>query len=122
MTDLTLTEWLEATQERRAELEAFAAKAVIAEASERRGDIETSIRYADDAGRLLADAESFLSFAKAQALLEALKRDDLNGKDREVIIRSEVRGVQRLVDGLTVTVKTINNRIFAGMNANRSRL
>lgn len=120
-TELTLLEWLEQTQPRRDELDTYARSAMPMDAVERHGDMGEVIRASDDAGRLLADAESYLSLEKAQALM-GLMQDDLNAKDRDIIMRSKVRGVQRLVDGLTVTVKSLNNRMYISMNANRSRL
>jgi len=120
--EISFPDWLTSTQEVRDALDAFARSTLPADASERHADMDKSIQSADDAGRLLADSESYLSLAKAQALMALLQRDDLNAKDRDTLLRSDVRGVQRIVDGLAVTERSIRNRIFVGMNANRSRL
>jgi hypothetical protein len=80
-----------------------------------------AIQNADDCGRLLADAESFLSQAKAKAVLAMIDDyGDLTARDREILVKNEVRGVQRLVDGIAVTERTIRSRLFSSMNANRS--
>jgi len=119
----TSGEWLESTSTRREELEAYALAPLPTDAGERHLDIEKAIQSADDSGRLLADAEQYLTHAKAQAMFAALKEhDDLTAKERELVIKDAVRQVQRLVDGLTVTSRTIHDRIFAQQNANRSRL
>lgn len=120
--DMSLTEWLASTQEARDALDAFARSPLPADASERHADMDKAIQSADDSGRLLADSESYLSLAKAQALMALLQRDDLNAKDRDTLLRSEVRGVQRLVDGLAVTERSIRNRLFVSMNQSRARL
>ena len=123
MTDseLTLSEWLATTKERRAGLEAYAKSPLPRDISERHADIETAIQGADDSGRLLADLESYLSQAKAQALFSALEKyPDLNARERDLVIRSEVRAIQRLVDGMHVTDRTIKDRIFSSLNANRA--
>lgn len=118
--ELTITEWLEATQARRDELDALGVSPMpIAE--DREAAIEKAIAAGHDAGKLLADAEGYLTHAKAQAMYSLLK-EDLNARDRELAIKAQVQPIQRLVDGLTVTNRTIQNRVFAIQNANRSRL
>lgn len=120
--EITLTEWLEGTQVRRTELEDYGRSLLPADIGERHADMDIAIKCADDAGRLLADAESFLSQAKAIAMYNALKDEDLGAKEREIVIKNEVRHVQRIVDGLKVTTKTLMNRLYSNMNSNRSRL
>lgn len=119
--ELTLPEWLTATGERRGELETYAKSPLPRDASERHADIETAIQSADDSGRLLADLESYLSQAKAQAMFSALEKyPDLNARERDLVIRSEVRAIKRIVDGMHVTDRTIKDRIFSSLNANRA--
>ena len=121
--DLSLSEWLEATATRRTELEAYALAPLPTDIGERHMDLEKSIQNADDAGRLLADGEMYLTGEKAKAMFAALKEhDDLTAKEREIVIKASVAQVQRLIDGLAVTARTIHDRIFVSMNANRSRL
>ncbi len=120
---LDLSSWLEATQARRDELDAYGRSALPTDLGERHLDLEKSIQNADDAGRLLADGEMYLTGEKAKAMFAALKEhDDLTAKEREIVIKADVAKVQRLVDGLAVTARTIHDRIFVSMNANRSRL
>lgn len=121
--ELTLVEWLTSTQEKREELDTFGKSALPADAGERHVDMELSIQHSDDAGRLLADAKSYLTQAYAQAMFAARKEHpDLTAKEREIVIEDSVRHVQRLIDGICVTVKTLNNRIYTMMNQNRSKL
>lgn len=119
---LTLDEWLESTQARRDELDAYAVSPMPA-FEDRERDIERAIAWGHDCGKLLADAEGYLSHAKATAMYQA-KDDprDWNSKQIDLVVKDSVRLVQRLVDGLCVTNRSIQNRIFALMNANRSRL
>jgi hypothetical protein len=83
--------------------------------------MDAAIQSADDCGRLLADAQSYLSQAKAQAMLAVLDEyEDLSAKEREFVIKDRVRKIQRLCDGLEVTERTLRSRLFSSMNANRS--
>lgn len=121
-TDLTLGEWLETTQDRRDELDAYAVSPLPV-FEERQNDIEKAIAFGHDCGKLLADAEGYLTHAKASAMYQAMKDPlEFNSRQIDLVVKDEVRGVQRLVDGLTVTNRTIQNRIYAIQNANRSRL
>ena len=75
-----------------------------------------------DAARLLADAESFLVQAEAQAVFAVRKtHKDLTADERRKIAKDSVRHIQRLVDGISATHQSIRSRIFVGMNQNRSR-
>lgn len=120
--ELNLVEWLQATENRRADLESYGRSKLPFDIGERHVDMDKAIESTDDAGRLLADAESYLSHEKAQAMFDVLKDEDLSAKEREIAIKDRVRMTQRIVDGIKVTVRTLNNRIYAIMNANRSRL
>ena len=116
-----LESWLISTKELRDNLVSYGKSPLPRDTFERHADIELAIQNADDSGRLLADLESFLSQAKAKAMFSALdKYPDLNAREREVVIKAEVRNVQRLVDGMAVTERTLKARIFSSMNANRS--
>lgn len=122
MNDMTFLEWLDSTDNLRACLMDYAKSPLPADASERHADMDRAIQNGDDAGRLVADAEGYLIQAIAQAVMEARRlHPDLNSKEREAIVKDSVRHVQRLVDGLAVTDRSIKSRQFAMMNAGRSR-
>lgn len=116
--ELTLSEWLSSTQERRDELDAYSRSPI---PIDRSGDTDKAIENAHDAGNLLADAECFLAFEKDKELMALLEKD-LTSKDREVFLKSKVRGIQRVVDKLAVTVRSINSRHYILMNKNRSMI
>jgi len=120
--ELTLEQWLESTAERRAELEAYARSPLPDSPEGRHQDLDAAIQSADDAGRLLADCESYLSQAEAQAVFVAReKHEDLTADERKKVVKAETRHLRRLWDGLSVTHQSIKNRIYGNMNANRSR-
>ncbi len=116
--ELTLSEWLSSTQERRDDLDTYSRSPI---PTDRSADTDKAIENAHDAGNLLADAECYLAFEKDKELLTLLEKD-LTSKDREVFLKSHVRGIQKVVDKLAVTVRSINARPYILMNANRSRL
>lgn len=119
---ITFDDWLQSTEERRNDLAEYGKTPLPADIGERHADMDKAIQGADDAGRLLADAESFLSQHFAQSILSMRDRyPDLSAKEREAIVRSEVRDIQRIVDGLAVTARTIKSRIMSNLNANRAR-
>jgi len=121
--ELTLDEWLASTAERREELISYSKSELPKDAGERHTDIEKAIQNASDAGSLLADAEGFLAHATAKAVLEIRRiHDDLDANERKALVKDAVRDVQRLVDGIAVTHRAIQSRIFANMNAGRTRL
>ncbi len=120
---LSLTDWLEATQERRDELDAFGRSPMPIDATERGGETNKLLKNEDDAARLLADAESFLSQAEGIAVKTVRdKFPDYTADERKKKAKEDVRDIQRLVAGLGITLKTISNRRFLAMNANRSRM
>ena len=120
--DLELSDWLEQTQERRDELAEYGGSPLPIEPGQRHSEMEKAIAAADDADRLLADAESFLSQTREQAVFSIRERHpDLTSREREVLERARVREVQRLVDGAAATARTIRSRIFAIQNQNRAR-
>jgi hypothetical protein len=119
--DLSLDDWLTSVQDRIDALYAYGKTPLPAGPEERHLDMDAAIQSADDCGRLLADAQSYLSQAKAQAMLAVLDEyEDLSAKEREFVIKDRVRKIQRLCDGLEVTERTLRSRLFSSMNANRS--
>ena len=121
-TDLDLGEWLTQTQTRRDELAEYGASPLPLEAGERHMDLEKAIQNGDDAGRLLADIQSFLTQATAQAVLDVRSSfDQLGADERKLLVKNKVRDIQRIADGLAVTQSSIRSRIFSTLNANRSR-
>lgn len=122
MNEIGFVEWLEATETLRGSLMEYAKSPLPADPGERHMDMDKAIQNGDDSGRLLADAEGYLIQAIAQAVMEARRlHPDLNAKEREAIVKDAVRGIQRVVDGIAVTDRSIKSRIFAMMNAARSR-
>ncbi len=118
---MTFDEWLSQTQERRDELDAFA-RSPLPLGADVHGETNRLIECEDDANRLLADAESFLTQYTAQAVLGIrAKYPDSSADERKIHVKDEVRQIQRLVDGIHVTAKTISNRRYLQMNAARSR-
>ena len=118
---MTLDEWLESTEERRVELDEFGKSNMPIDAVERGGETNKLLKNEDDAARLLADAESFLSQAESIAIKTVRdKFPDYTADERRKQAKAEVRDLQRLVEGLKITLKTISNRRFLAMNANRA--
>lgn len=73
-----------------------------------------SIEKADATARLLAEAESFLSLEREKAMWDTRKKyPDLNSREREVIERSTIRGVQLIVDSLRICYQSCKSRYFA---------
>lgn len=119
----TLESWLEKNQEKLQGLCDYGLSALPSDVSERHADIERSIHSADEAGRLLADAESFLSQAQAKAFLHAKTlHPKFSPGELKFIVKNAVADIQRLVDGIAVTKSTLDHRIYSSLNANRSRL
>lgn len=119
---LGFTEWLQSTQELRDALAAYCKSPLPCDLSERHAAMDVAIQNADDAERLLADAESFLTQAEGlEAQSVRAKWPDLTADERRKVAKMGVRDVQRLVDGSAVTARTIRSRIYAMQNANRAR-
>ena len=118
---MTLEEWLEQTQERRTELDAYA-RSPLPIGNDSAGEINTLIAAEDNAQRLLADAQTYLTQAMAQAVLRIKREFDENSADeRRILVKDAVRDIQRLVDGIAVTARAMSNRRYLHMNQNRSR-
>lgn len=113
--------WLESTQARRDELDAYA-RSPLPIGNDSAGEINTLIVAEDDAQRLLADVETYFVQAQARAMFAARQEHpDLSAKERELVAKSDVSGLQRIVGGIAVTARTISNRRYLQMNVNRSR-
>lgn len=118
---MNFEEWLSQTQKRRDELDAYA-RSPIPIGNDSHGEVNTLIKCEDDAQRLLADAQTYLTQATAQAVLRIKREYDENSADeRRILVKDAVRDIQRLVDGITVTAKAMSNRRYLHMNTNRSR-
>ena len=93
-------------------------------------DIDFSIRKAEQAGQLLADAEYYLTQETAKAMISVRKDADSlpedatspTGTERAAIVKDWVKDIQRLVSGLEVVCRTLNSRIRSACNARRSRI
>ena len=119
---LTLQEWLVQTEDLRGKLYAFAKSPLPIEAGPRHLDMDVAIQNADDAGRMVADVDSFLAQFTAKAVLDVKKAyPDNSADERKLLVKNEVQQLQLLRDGLAVTVRTIRDRIYVGMNENRAR-
>lgn len=122
MAELSLDEWLEKHNPLMAKLYAYAKSSLPATPEERHGDIEKAIHHADESARLLADAESYLTQATAQAVLKWKDDDTLTGDERKAMVKDAVRSIKRLCDGLSITERSIKDRIYASLNANKARM
>lgn len=116
-----LIEWLQSTEELRAKLLAYGRSPIPTEAGDRQIDVSTALEHGQDAGDLLADAETFVLQAEAAAVL-AVRRThpELTASERKVLASLEASEVTRLRDGIAVLYRTIKDRRFALMNLNRS--
>ena len=122
MEDKTLDQWLNETHGQREALIAYSKSLLPADASERHGDSDKLLQSISDAENFVAEAESYLSDEKEKAMFAAIKdHSGLSAKEREVISKAAVRGIQLVVDSLKILARTLNNRKFWGMNVNRSR-
>lgn len=120
--ELGFEDWIVSTQERRDELADYGKSPLPADVGERHMDIQKAIAAADDAERLLADMDSFVTQFEAQAIMTVRQGNPgLTADDRRKLVKDAVRDVQRLRDGVAVTARTIRSRIYAIQNANRSR-
>lgn len=118
---MTFDQWLEQTQARRDELDAFA-RSPLPVGNDAFGEYNTLIAAEDDAQRLLADAQTFLTQATAKAVLTIkTKYPDNSADERKILVKDSVRDIQRLVDGIEVTARAMGSRRFLSMNINRSR-
>ena len=116
-----LESWLEQTAELRKTLEIYGKSPISTDIGERQNDMDIAIQHADDAGRLRADCQSFLTQGTAQAVLKWSKQDEFTYEDRKALVRQDVNNLKRLLDGMKITEGLIKIRIYVLMNLNRSR-
>lgn len=118
---LELTEWLEQTEMLRADLYVYGKSPLPLEHGQRHTDTDEAINKSDTVGRLVADADSFLTQYTAKAVL-SVKREfpDTSADERKILVKDSVREIQHIRDGLKVTERTIRDRIYTSMNANRA--
>jgi hypothetical protein len=118
--DLTLTEWLVSTAERRAEILAYAQSKIPTDHGERQLDVSKALELGQDAGDLLADVEKLLIDETAKAILAVrASQGNLTADERKSMVKSKVSGVSRLRDGLRVIYTSIKDRRFVLMNLGR---
>ncbi len=115
-----LEEWLESTDEKRAELLAYARSPLPTDPGLRQLDVSKAIQLGQDAGDLLADMEKHLIDETARAVLSVRKTDgELTADERKATVKAKVSGVARLRDGLQVVYTSIKDRRFALMSVGR---
>ena len=115
--------WLTSSQLQRDALFLHSKSKIPTDRGELSDDIEKSIRAAEAAGAQLAKSQYYLTEATAQALITA--RDlspDIKGKERDIMIKDSVKGVQLLNDEIENLARSINNRVRAMLNSRRSLL
>lgn len=116
-----LVEWLQSTEELRAKLLTYSKSALPTEPGDRQIELSTALENGQDAGDLLADAETFVLQAEAAAVLAVRKSyPGMTASERKVMASLEAAEVTRLRDGIAVLYRTIKDRRFALMNLNRS--
>lgn len=117
-----LNDWLIGTQAARDALVRYCQSPLPNDIGQRHIDVELAIQNRDDAGRLLAELNEFLSHELARETIR-IKNDcpGYSADERKLLVRDSVRHVQMLADVLSVTSTTIKERIYANLNANRSR-
>ncbi len=104
---MTFNEWLSETESERGRLIAFG-KGIPSSL-----DAGAAITASDEAARLLADAESFLTQAEAYAVLEMKKKyPDMSSRERAVMEKEAVRDIQLIVDACRITHKSCVSRYF----------
>lgn len=118
---ISFDEWLSQTQARRDDLAEYA-RSPLPIGNDSHGEVNTLIAAEDDAQRLLADAQTYLTQATAVAVLFIKGKYPENSADeRRILVKDAVRDIQRLVDGIEVTARAMSSRRFLSMNINRSR-
>ena len=118
--ELTLDDWLDSTDKKRAELLEYAQSPIPTDPGERYLDISKALGLGQDAGDFLADLDKHLIDATAKADLEVRRTDgELTADERKSLVRATVSGIARLRDGLQVIYTSIKDRRFVLMNLNR---
>ena len=119
--EISFEDWLTQSQARRDELDAYA-RSPLPIGNDAYGEINTLIEAEDDANRLLADAQTYLTQATAKAVLDIKTRYAENSADeRKILVKDAVCKVQRLCDGIEVTARAMGSRRFLAMNLNSSK-
>jgi hypothetical protein len=119
--DLSLTEWLDSTAEKRAELLSYAQSKIPTDPGERQLDVSRALELGQDAGDLLADLEQHLIDETSKAIMEVRRTNgELTADERKSVVKSKVSGIARLRDGMQVVYTSIKDRRFVLMNLNRS--
>ena len=114
-------EWLGATQEKRDGLADYGATGKPPTEEGRALDSLKAIEMTDEAARLLAQAEKFLTHEKSRAMLECRKNNpELNSRERESVEKSMVAEIKLVVDGCEITYKSCLSRYF-NYKGNQSR-
>ena len=119
---LTLEEWLDQTVKMRADLYAYGKESLPLDHGQRHLDFDKAIQNADDAGRLVADADLYLTQEIARETLNIKKTmPGATADERKMLVKGEVAELQHLRDSLAVTQRTIRDRIYTNQNENRAR-
>lgn len=122
MSEIGFDDWLDQTDALRTKLYNFGKSPLPIEPGHRHLDMDAAIQSADDAGRLLADLDSYLTQHTAQAVLEVKKQyEDNSADERKILVKDRVRGIQLIRDAMAITQRTIRDRLYTSMNTNRSR-
>lgn len=111
--DLTLEQWIEKTATRRESLMAYGSTGKAGTAEGRALDSLVAIGMADEAARIEAEADSYLTLAREQAMWETRKKHpDLTSRERDLVEKSIVREVVLLVKSCEITYKSCLSRYF----------
>lgn len=119
-TEINLEEWLNSTNEKRAELLLYSRSPIPTDPGERSLDISVALQHGQDAGDLLADADKHVTDETGKQTLQVrLDHSELNGTEREKVVKQRVSGLVRLRDGLQVIYTSIKDRRFTLMSVGR---
>lgn len=119
--DLSLTEWLSQTEGLRLRLLAYDKMPLPSDAHERHCQLDEAIQAKADAGRLLADAKTYLLHEKGAALLAMRdKYPDMNASERSTMEKAETADLERIVAGLAISKSVLSDRVFSIQNENRA--
>lgn len=120
MIEISLEDWLVSTEEKRSELLAYSRSPIPTDPGERSLDISVALQHGQDAGDLLADADKHVTDETGKQVLQVrLDHSELNGTEREKIVKGRVSNVVRLRDGLHVIYTSIKDRRFTLMSVGR---
>lgn len=118
--DIELSDWISQTQSRRDELSEFV-RSPLPIGNDAYGEISALILAEDDAQRMMADINTYVVQAQAQAVLAIkTKYPDNSADERKILVKDAIRDIQRLADGIEVTARGISNRRFLTMSSARA--